>query len=80
MKDEIKRVDLVYVLQCFAHVFSSKIDAELFFLHFLAIFALFKFTKGLIFGIFILDLPPKWLLDAFNINGIYFEQKRFIFI
>jgi len=62
------------------HVVPSKIDAELLFLHFLAIFELFKFTKGLIFGIFILDLPPKWLLDAFNIYSIYFEQKRFIFI
>ena len=62
------------------YVVASKIDAENIFSHFLAIFALFKLQKGLIFGIFILDLSPKWLLDAFNIHVIYFYQKRFIFI
>ena len=58
----------------------SKIDAENNFPHFLAIFALFKLQKGIIFGIFILDMLPKLLLDALNIHVIYFRQKRFIFI
>ena len=49
---------------------------KMFFLHFLAIFALFKFQKDLIFGIFILDLAPKWLLDEFIINFIYFEINK----
>ena len=40
------------------------------FLHF------FKLQKCLIFGSFILDLSSKWLLDAFNIHVIYFEQKK----
>ena len=62
------------------NVVPSKIDAELLFFHFLAIFELFKFTKGLIFGIFILDLSPKWLLDALNIDVANCEQKRIIFI
>ena len=39
-----------------------------------------KLKKGFILVIFILDLSPEWLLDAFNIHVIYFEQKRFIFI
>ena len=55
------------------HVVSSKIDAENIFPHFLVIFALFKLQKGLIFGILILDLSLKWLLDAFNIHFIYIE-------
>ena len=62
------------------HVVCSKIGAENIFPHFLAIFALFKLQKALIFGIFILDLSPKWLLNAFNIHVIYCEQNRFIFI
>jgi len=56
------------------HVVSSKIDAENVFLD-LMIFALIELQKGLIFAIFILDLAPKWLLDAFNIHFIYFEKK-----
>ena len=47
---------------------------------FLAIFALFKLKKGIIFGIFILDMLPKLLLDALNIHVIYFRQKKIIFI
>ena len=62
------------------HVVPSKIDAENNFPHFLAIFALFKLQKEIIFGIFILDILPKLLLDAFNIHLIYFRQKRFLFI
>ena len=55
------------------HVVFSKIDAENIFPQFLVIFALFKLQKGLIFGIYILDLSQKFLLDAFNIHFIYFE-------
>ena len=60
------------------HVVSSKTDVENIFPHFLEIFALLKLKKGLIFGIFILDLSQKWLLDAFNIHVIYFEQKKLL--
>ena len=62
------------------NVVASKIADENIFTHFLAIFVLFKLQKGLIFGIFILDISLKWLLDAFNIHVIYFEKKRFVFI
>ena len=41
--------------------------------HFVAIFALFKLQKALIFGIFILEMSPKWLLNAFNLYFIYFD-------
>ena len=40
---------------------------------FLAIFALFRLQKDLIFGMFILDLAPKQLLGVFNKHVIYFE-------
>ena len=43
----------------------GKIGAKNIFPYFLAIFPLFRLQKDLIFGIFILDLAPKWLLDAF---------------
>ena len=64
---------LVHIFIHFVHVVSFKIDVKNIFLHFLVIFELFKFQKGLIFGIFILDLALKWLLDALNIHFIYFE-------
>ena len=57
------------------HFVPSKIDAENNFCHFLAIFALFKLQKGIIFGIFILDMLPKLLLDALNIHVIYLGKK-----
>ena len=62
------------------HVVWPKNDAENIFPQFFAIFAPFKLQKALIFGIFILEMSSKWLLDAFNINVTYFEHKRFIFI
>ena len=64
---------LVHIFIRFVQVVYFKIEVKNIFLHFLVIFELFKFQKGLIFGIFILDLAPKWLLDAFNIHFIYFE-------
>ena len=51
----------------------GKIGAKNVFPYFLAIFALVRLQKDLIFGIFILDLVPKLLLDVFNIHFIYFE-------
>ena len=61
---------LVHIFIHFVHVISFKIDVKNIFLNFLVIFELFKFQKGLIFGIFILDLASKRLLNAFF---IYFE-------
>ena len=80
MKEEIKRIYFAYIFLFLKNATPIKIHAEYIFPHFLAIFALFKLKKGLIFGIFILDLSLKWLLDAFNIHFIYIEQKIFIFI
>ena len=55
------------------HVVWPKNDAEHIFPQFFAIFAPFKLQKALIFGIFILEMSQKWLLDAFNLYFIYFD-------
>ena len=52
----------------FLHVVPSKICAKDIFPHFLAFFALFILQKDPIFGIFILDMASKLLLDAFNLH------------
>ena len=71
MKEEMKRINFTYIF--FLNATPLKNDAENIFPHFFAIFALFKIQKALIFGIFILEMSPKWLLDAFNIYFIYFD-------
>ena len=71
---------LAYTFLFFLHVVPSKIYSEKKFTTFFGHFAPFKLKKGLIFGILILYLCSKWLLNAFNIYFIYFEWKQIIFI
>ena len=65
----------MYFFLYFRHAVPSKIYDENWVGPFLVIFAHNKLKKGLIFGIQILDMCSKWLLDAFNIHFIYFKKK-----
>ena len=76
---EIKSFDLLYHLVYFL-MFCAYCIFQSWCWKYLSTFLsnFISFIKRPYFCIFILVLSPKWLLDAFNIHVIYFEQKSFI--
>ena len=76
--DQMHLRGVIFIRFCACHSFQNW--CWKYFSNFFSDFCTFKLQKGIIFGIFISDMLPKWLLDAFNIHVIYLGKKRYIFI